>query len=123
MPKSPKSAALICEQLGYAVRHAPGAQAGLDLLAADAGVDLVFSDILMPGGMNGVQLAEMVRRLYPDITVLLTTGYSSSAQDAVRRGFAVLQKPYDLAALERALRATQGAAGHDAASAPQRAVG
>ena len=111
------------EQLGYAVRHAPGAQAGLDILAADAGVDLVFSDILMPGGMNGVQLAEMVRRLYPDITVLLTTGYSSSAQDAVRRGFAVLQKPYDLAALERALRATQGAAGHDAASAPQRAVG
>ena len=50
------------EQLGYAVRHAPGAQARLDILAADAGVDLVFSDILMPGGMNGVQLAEMVRR-------------------------------------------------------------
>ena len=36
--------------------------------------------------------------------MLLTTGYSSSAQDAVRRGFAVLQKPYDLAALESALR-------------------
>ena len=56
----------------------------------------MFLDIFMPGGMNGLQLAEMVRRLYPDMTVLLTTGYSSSAQDAVRRGFAVLQKPYDL---------------------------
>jgi ActR/RegA family two-component response regulator len=39
--------------------------------------------------------------------VLLTTGYSSSAQDAVHRGFAVLQKPFDLAALERALRQAQ----------------
>ena len=111
------------EQLGYTVRHAPGAQAGLDLLAGEAGFDLVFSDILMPGGMNGLQLADMVRRLYPDLTVLLTTGYSSSAQDAVRRGFAVLQKPYDLAALERALRETRGTADRDAATAPQRAVG
>ncbi len=111
------------EQLGYAVRHAPSAQAGLDVLAGEAGIDLVFSDILMPGGMNGLQLADMVRRLYPDITVLLTTGYSSSAQDAVRRGFAVLQKPYDLAALESALRAVPGTAGAGAESAWQRAVG
>ena len=46
------------EQLGYPVRHSAGAQAGLDLLAGEAGIDLVFSDILMPGGMNGLQLAE-----------------------------------------------------------------
>jgi two-component system NtrC family sensor kinase len=111
------------EQLGYAVRHAASAQAGLDLLTADAGVDLVFSDILMPGGMNGLQLAEMVRRLYPDLTVLLTTGYSSSAQDAVRRGFAVLQKPYDLAALETALRETRAATGRAPATERERAVG
>jgi two-component system NtrC family sensor kinase len=111
------------EQLGYAVRHAPSAQAGIDLLTADAGVDLVFSDILMPGGMNGLQLADMVRRLYPDLTVLLTTGYSSSAQDAVRRGFAVLQKPYDLAALETALRATRGGAGGAPVTERERAVG
>jgi len=39
----------------------------------------------------------------------LTTGYSSSAQDALRRGFAVLQKPYDLTALEQALHEAQGA--------------
>ena len=80
----------------------------------------------MPGGMNGVQLAEMVRRLYPDITVLLTTGYSSSAQDAVRQGFQVLQKPYDLAALERALRAARKSANMtvtDADAAPRRAAG
>ena len=63
--------------------------------------------------------------------MLLTTGYSSSAQDAVREGFEVLQKPYDLAALERALLAalkaagqTAGkAAGRRAAASPQRATG
>ena len=70
-----------------------------------------------------MQLADAVRRRYPDITVLLTTGYSSSAQDAVRRGFAVLQKPYDLAGLERALREARGAADRAAVSARQRAVG
>ena len=97
------------EQLGYQVRHAESALAGLDLLERDGGVDLVFSDILMPGGMNGLELAEAVRTKYPKLAVLLTTGYSSSAQDALRRGFDVLQKPYNIAALERALHEAQGA--------------
>ena len=110
------------EELGYRVRHAAGAQAGLDLIERENGVDLVFSDILMPGGMNGVQLAEAVRRRYPRIAVLLTTGYSSSAQDAVRCGFAVLQKPYDLAGLQRALREARGAAEPVPAAPPQRAA-
>ena len=111
------------EQLGYQVRHAASAQAGLDLIEREDRIDLVFSDILMPGGMNGLQLAEAVRRRFPDVTVLLTTGYSSSAQDAVRRGFEVLQKPYDLAGLERALRQARGAADRAAVSARQQAVG
>jgi len=111
------------EQLGYQVRHAASAQAGLDLIEREDRIDLMFSDILMPGGMNGLQLADAVRRRYPDITVLLTTGYSSSAQDAVRRGFAVLPKPYDLAGLERALREARGAANRATVSARQRAVG
>jgi two-component system, NtrC family, sensor kinase len=74
---------------------------------------------LMPGGMNGLELADAIRRRFPHIVVLLTTGYSSSAQDAVRQGFAVLQKPYDLAALDRALREAQRAE----APKPQAAVG
>jgi len=51
--------------------------------------------------------------------VLLTTGYSSSAQDALRRGFEVLPKPYNLAVLERALREARGV--HE--TSPQQAVG
>jgi two-component system NtrC family sensor kinase len=109
------------EQLGYQVRHTTSAQAGLDLIESEDRIDLVFSDILMPGGMNGLQLAEAVRRRFPDVTVLLTTGYSSSAQDAVRRGFEVLQKPYDLGGLERALRQARSSA--DRGVEQQQAVG
>jgi two-component system NtrC family sensor kinase len=108
-----------CEELGYTVKQAASAQAGLDCVERDRDIDLVFSDILMPGGMNGLELADAIRRRFPQIVVLLTTGYSSSAQDAVRQGFAVLQKPYDLAALDRALREAQRAE----APKPQPAVG
>jgi len=92
------------EQLGHRVIREASAQAALERIERDGGIDLVFSDILMPGGMNGLELADLLRRRYPHIKVLLTTGYSSSGQDAMRQGFAVLQKPYDLGALERALR-------------------
>jgi two-component system NtrC family sensor kinase len=97
--------------LGYKVKAATNAQAGLDLIATDRGIDLVFSDIVMPGAMSGLDLARAVRQSFPEIVVLLTSGYSSSAQDAVRQGFAVLPKPYDLGALQRALAAARKAAG------------
>ncbi|HEX4408081.1 MAG TPA: ATP-binding protein [Xanthobacteraceae bacterium] len=111
------------EELGYQVRHAASAQAGLDVIERGDDVDLLFSDILMPGGMNGLELADTVQRRFPKIAVLLTTGYSSSAQDAVRRGFEVLQKPYDLVSLERALRDVHHAAADVAPLAPQQAAG
>jgi two-component system NtrC family sensor kinase len=111
------------EELGYRVLHAPSAQAGLELIERESNIDVVFSDILMPGGMNGLELAETLRRRFPQLAVLLTTGYSSSAQDAVRRGFEVLQKPYDLAALERALPEVRSAAAHEAPLAPKQAAG
>ena len=107
------------EELGYTVKQAASAQAGLDFVERDRDIDVVFSDILMPGGMNGLELADAIRQRFPHVVVLLTTGYSSSAQEAVRQGFAVLQKPYDLAALDRALREAQRVA----APKPQAAVG
>jgi two-component system, NtrC family, sensor kinase len=92
--------------LGFSVRTAASAEEGLAVVEQANDVALVFSDILMPGGLNGLDLAHELRRRFPGIAVLLTTGYSSSAQNAVREGFEVLQKPFDLAALERALLAT-----------------
>jgi two-component system, NtrC family, sensor kinase len=111
------------EELGYQVKLAASAQAGLDLIEREHNVDVVFSDILMPGGMNGLELADTIRRRFSAIAVLLTTGYSSSAQDAVRRGFEVLQKPYGLAALERALRTAQSTTARPVTAEPQQAVG
>jgi len=110
------------EQLGYRVKQAAGAQAGLDLIAQEGDIDVVFSDILMPA-MNGLDLAETVRKGFPKIAVLLTTGYSSSAQDAVRQGFEVLQKPYDLRALQRALNVARSAVARTDVRAPTRATG
>ncbi len=91
-------------ELGYRVRSVADARAALAALRADPAVDLVFSDILMPGGMNGLELAHAVGERFPGVPVLLATGYSASVQDAVRAGIVVLQKPYDLEALRRHLR-------------------
>ena len=92
------------QQLGYRVKQVTGAQEALELLGNDPKIDMVFSDILMPGVTNGLELAKAVRNRYPAMPVVLCTGYSSSAQEAVRQGFIVLQKPFDLAALEQGLR-------------------
>jgi len=92
------------EQIGYMVRQVANGREALELLGNDPRIDVVFSDILMPGGMTGVELGHAIAQLYPALPVLLTTGYSSSARDAVAQGFVVLQKPFDLAALERGLR-------------------
>jgi len=62
------------QQLGYTVKQVANAHEALELLAHDPKIDLVFSDILMPGGMNGLELGHAVRRLYPAMPVLLTTG-------------------------------------------------
>jgi two-component system NtrC family sensor kinase len=110
------------EQIGYKVELASSAQAALEVLDREK-VDLVFSDILMPGGMNGFDLAHAIRARFPHMPVLLTTGFSSSAQDAVRQGFEVLQKPYDIAALERGLTAAHKWADRQRQPEPQRAVG
>ena len=101
--------------LGFSIKVATSAQDGLDLIEREGDIDVVFSDILMPGGLTGLELAKLVRRRHPRVVVLLTTGYSSSAQNAVREGFEVLQKPYDLVALERALLAALKAAGQTTA--------
>jgi len=96
------------------VRSVANAQAAVAALRLDADVDLVFSDILMPGGMNGLELAREINQRFPGIPVLLATGYSASAQDAVHQGFVVLQKPYDLESLRRHIReAMEGSKSRD----------
>jgi two-component system NtrC family sensor kinase len=92
------------EQLGFTVDVAGAANEALRLLDA-APADLVLSDIVMPGGMNGLDLARELRRRRPDLAIVLASGYSDSAEQAMREGFALLRKPYDLGRLRDALRA------------------
>jgi two-component system NtrC family sensor kinase len=71
----------------------------------------MLTDIVMPGGMDGLELARAVRSLHPSLRMLLSTGYSSAAQDAAAEGFALLTKPFGRAQLQAALAALLTAAG------------
>ncbi|WP_414474345.1 ATP-binding protein [Microvirga sp. M2] len=91
------------EELGYRTKWVENAQAALDELATSPGAhDIVFSDVVMPG-MNGVELARHVQRLYPDLPLVLTSGYSHVLAEG-GHGFELLQKPYSVEALSRVLR-------------------
>ncbi len=92
--------------LGYShVRVASAAEA-LAKLDKDARFDLVFSDMVMPGQMDGLGLAQEVRRRMPDMPVLLTTGFSEAASAATGQAFRLLPKPYGIDSLSAALAAT-----------------
>ena len=86
------------EHLGYDTVYRDSAEAALKLLAKDAKIDLVFSDIVMPGTIDGVGLASEVRSRYPHLPVILTTGYSDAAQ-AAPADLRILRKPFDTDAL------------------------
>ena len=98
----------LLEQLGYEVRWVSNAEAALTEIERD-GVDLVFSDIVMPGKMDGLALAQAIRGKYPRLPVLLATGYS----DVLRKtslGFPILKKPYEIHELSQALSKVSAAA-------------
>jgi PAS domain S-box-containing protein len=98
----------LLHQLGYRTLHADNAHRALATLAADPAIDLVFSDVMMPGGMSGIELARTIRRRHPHVGVLLATGYSASAQEAVLAGMPLIAKPYDLGELGRRIREALG---------------
>ncbi|MCA1384130.1 MULTISPECIES: PAS domain S-box protein [unclassified Bradyrhizobium] len=94
----------LLEDLGYVVRRVANANAALAILGENEfAVDLVFSDVIMPG-MNGVELAGIVRERYPGLPVVLTSGYSNVLAENAHRGFELIQKPYSVESLSRILR-------------------
>jgi PAS domain S-box-containing protein len=101
------AATSLLEQLGYAVRWVQNAEIALNEIE-DNGVDVVFSDIVMPGKMSGIDLARLLRRRRPKLPILLTTGYSGAAQTLT--DFTVLRKPYQLHELGRAIAEVRGEA-------------
>jgi PAS domain S-box-containing protein len=100
----------LLEELGQDVTWATGAGDALRLLEERrADFDLVFSDVVMPG-MNGIDLAKDVRRRWPDLEVVLTSGYSHVLAEEGTHGFELLQKPYTVDALLGILKGASGQA-------------
>jgi signal transduction histidine kinase len=89
--------------LGFTVIHVTSADAALGALANGRVVDFVLSDVMMPGGVNGLELAREIRRRYPNLPIALMTGYIESAADLLDGEFNLLQKPYTVADLAHAL--------------------
>jgi CheY-like chemotaxis protein len=89
------------EDCGFCVLQAANAADAVGLLQSNQDVGAVFSDIQMPGRMNGLGLARWIAETLPDVKVLLTSG---QAQPAAAREWTLLAKPYDMAEVERRLR-------------------
>jgi CheY-like chemotaxis protein len=91
----------LLEQLGYTVRRVADADAALREIERD-GIDFVFSDIVMPGNMDGLGLARRLKEIRPELPILLATGYSDAAVN-VRGHFPILRKPYEIHQLSDAI--------------------
>ena len=99
------------EEQGSTVRRASSADAGLQLFEKHP-IGAVLSDMVMPGEMDGLDLARRLRRLRPDVPIVLMTGYSAAAGSAAKEGFHVLRKPFRMEALaacfDQVLRSERG---------------
>jgi PAS domain S-box-containing protein len=99
------------EALGYRTMAATNAEEALELLGTDPDVDVVFADIVMPGSLNGHDLARRVASEHPDVSVLLTSGFAGGIAATAAEEFPLLQKPYresDLATRLRILLSRRG---------------
>jgi len=97
----------VLDELGYAALEAADGAGGLVLLRSDARVDLLVTDVGLPGGMNGRQLADAARAIRPDLKVLYITGYAEgvlTGEGALDDGMAVLTKPFSVDGLARRIR-------------------
>ena len=94
-------AAGMFEELGFEPIVSHSAREALEELAGGERPQVMFSDVVMPGGISGIELAHKVRTRFPELPILLTTGYSEDVGGT--HGFTILQKPYELDSLTRAL--------------------
>lgn len=101
----------LVERLGYRVLQAASGPEALQLLESGEAVDLVFTDMVMPGGMSGAQLGEALAERWPDVRIVYTSGYPQSAIEGrgqIETGVDFLAKPYRAQQLEEKLRQVLG---------------
>jgi len=112
------AAITILGMIGYQAKHVPNAGTALALLLGGERFDLMLSDIVMPGGMSGFELAQKVRQHFPWLPILLSTGYAKPAVEAHQAGFEIIAKPYNAASLlDAILQARRNAAQSEAETA------
>ena len=102
-----ESTSRLLESLGYRVLAAADGPHALGLLEDGAKVDLLLSDVVLPGGMNGEQLATAVQRRYPKVQVLLTSAYQREvlvAQGSMASQRPLLKKPFRRRELEESVQ-------------------
>jgi CheY-like chemotaxis protein len=100
------------QSFGYSTLSAPDAATALHIVERNAAVDMIFTDVIMPGGMNGRQLADEARKRRPDVKVLYTSGYTENAivhHGRLDPGVSLLAKPYRKSDLARKIRQTLAA--------------
>jgi PAS domain S-box-containing protein len=106
-PEVAELARAILEEFGYTVHLAHGGHEAMAFIAGGRPLDMLFTDLIMPGGMNGVMLAREARRHRPRLKVLLTTGYADASINHDEDGgteFDLIHKPYGRAELARRVR-------------------
>jgi PAS domain S-box-containing protein len=97
----------VLEDLGYETMDAADGAAGLAILRSPRRLDLLISDVGLPGGMNGREMADLARELRPELPVLFITGYAEHAvlgHGHLRPGMRVLTKPFTIEALAQKIR-------------------
>ncbi|KQO70829.1 hybrid sensor histidine kinase/response regulator [Methylobacterium sp. Leaf88] len=98
----------ILRDFGYSTLMAQNGREALEVLESGNAIDLLFTDLIMPGGMNGIALGREAKRRRPDLKVLLTTGYAEASLERTDAGgseFDLLNKPYRRTDLVRRVRA------------------
>lgn len=96
--------------LGYSAIEAADAASGLKVLGSDVGIDLLITDVGLPGGMNGRQMADAARQSRPELKVLFITGYAEKAaigSNQLEPGMHVLSKPFAMENLAARISAIQ----------------
>jgi two-component system NtrC family sensor kinase len=91
------------EDMGYSTSLATSARLALTALDQDPDFDLVLTDVIMSGDLNGIQLAREIRTRFPQLPIILATGFSDATKEAAAEGFPLVQKPYTSATLSRAI--------------------
>jgi CheY-like chemotaxis protein len=92
----------VLQELGYTAIEAGDGHSGLKMLQSAARVDLLITDIGLPGGLNGRQVADAARKLRPDMKVLFITGYAENAvlsHGRIDAGMQVMTKPFAMEGL------------------------